>query len=154
HRGRNALRKRVVALRHAARHLKIDALVVERLPGNQLRDDRAPFGRRVRVGKADAVEAALQSREMLRQTERPAAVHRNELVDAVAVDETAIEDGNLRVFDGQEHAIEVDDHRVNHNRIVSHPRPKTLAAGTSVSATIGSSASILPSSPTFTVPTR
>ena len=62
--------KRVVALRHAARHLEVDALVVERLLRDQLRDDRRPFGGRMRIGEADAVEAALQAGKMLRQAER------------------------------------------------------------------------------------
>jgi hypothetical protein len=42
---------------------------------------------------------------------------------------------------------------LNHSRIVSHARPKMFAAGTSASATSGNSASVLPSSAMFTVPT-
>src|SRR4030095_9392133 len=44
-------------------------------------------------------------------------------------------------------------HQWNHNRTLSHARPKMLAAGTSVRATSGNSAIDLPSSETFTVPT-
>ena len=99
--GGNACRKRVVALRHAARDLEIDALVVERLARDELADDRRPFGVRVRIREADAVEAVLQPGKVLRQAERLPAVHRDELVDAVAVDEAAVEDGDLGVFDGK-----------------------------------------------------
>ena len=53
----------------------------------------------MRVGETDAVEAVLQPREVLRQPERPSLVHGNELVDAVAEDEPAIEDGDLRFLE-------------------------------------------------------
>ena len=46
HGRRHALRKRVVALRHAARDLEVDALVVERLARDELADDRRPIARR------------------------------------------------------------------------------------------------------------
>ena len=65
--GGTSLRKRVVALRDAARDLEVDALVVERLPRDELADDRRPLRLGVRIGEADAVEAVLQPREVLRQ---------------------------------------------------------------------------------------
>ena len=187
HRRRDALRKRVIALGHAARHLQVDALIGERLARDQLADDRRPFRRRMRVRQADAVEAALQAREVLRHPERCALIDRDQLVDAVAVDEAAVQHRNLRVGEGEKLPVEVDGHRVlseealrarraapsargprgrrtkfasggshqwNHNRTLSHARPKMLAAGTSVRATSGNSPIGLPSSETFTVPTR
>ena len=87
----------MVALGDAARDLEVDALVVERLPRDQVADERLPLRVGVRIGEADAVEAALQAREMLRQPERLAAVHGHQLVDAVAVDEAAVEHRDLRV---------------------------------------------------------
>ena len=68
--GAHVLRKRVVALRHAARHLEIDALVGERLARDELADQRVPLRVGVRIGEADAVEAALQPREVVRHAER------------------------------------------------------------------------------------
>jgi hypothetical protein len=91
--------KRMVALGDPARHLQIDALVVEGLPRDKLADDRGPLGVGVRIGEPDAVETVLQSREVLREPECLPPVHRDELVHAVAVDEAAVENGDLRVFD-------------------------------------------------------
>src|SRR6185369_10445048 len=109
-----------------------------------------------------AVEAARKAREVMRQAERLARVHRDELVHAVAVDEPAVEDRHLGLADGQELPVEIDDLLrfrhvqpfLNHKRTVSHVRPKKLAGSTSSSAIIGNSATGLPSSVTFTVPTR
>ena len=56
----------------------------------------------VRIGEPDAVEAVLQAREVLRQPERLAPVDGDELVDAVAVDEAAVEHGDLRVLDAED----------------------------------------------------
>ncbi len=55
---RDVFRERVVALGHAARHLQVDALMVEGLPRDQLADERLPLRVGVRVRQADAVEAA------------------------------------------------------------------------------------------------
>mgnify|MGYP003694379249 CR=1 FL=1 len=66
----------MITLRHAARNLEIDALVVERLARDDFADDRRPFGVRVRIREADAVEAVLEAREMLRQAERLPAIDR------------------------------------------------------------------------------
>jgi hypothetical protein len=108
--GRDTFRKRVVALRHTARQLQIDALVVVWLARDQFRDDRRPFARGVRVRETDPVEAALQAGEMLRQAERLAAIDGDEFVDAVAEDESAVEHGNLRVLDGEKRAVQVNRH--------------------------------------------
>ena len=57
----------MVALRDAPRDLEVDALVVERLPEDELADDRRPLGVAVRICKPNAVEAVLQSRKVLRE---------------------------------------------------------------------------------------
>lgn len=69
----------------------------ERLARGQVADDPFPFGVGVRVGEPDAVEAARKAREMMRQSERLAGVHGDELVHPVAVDEAAVEHGHLRL---------------------------------------------------------
>src|SRR5262249_25502495 len=127
-------------------------------------NDLLPLRIRMRVRHPDAVEASLQAREMMREAERLAAIHRNELVHAVAVDEAAVEHRDVRLRDRQGLAVEVDDlvvvahlslpYFLNHKRTLSHVRPKKLASGTSSSAIIGNSAIGLPSSETLTVPTR
>ena len=99
----------MVALGHAARDLEVDALVVERLPRDEVADDRLPLRVGVRIREADAVEAALQARQVMRQAERLAAVDGHELVHAVAVDEAAVEHRDVRVGERQELAVEVDD---------------------------------------------
>ena len=143
---RHVLRERVVALRHAARHLEIDALVRERLAADELAHQRLPLRVRVRIGEADAVEAALQPREVMRQAERLAGVDGNQFVDAVAEDEAAVQHGHFRFAQRDELAVQerrsdrdrtwsgavlgmrrLRQERLNHRRIVSHARPKNPA---------------------------
>jgi len=89
----------VIALCHASGHLEVDALLVEGLARDQFGDDRAPLGLRMRIDQTDAVEAALEAREVLRQSERLAMIDRDDLVDTVAVDEAAVEHGHLGVLE-------------------------------------------------------
>src|ERR1700682_6619706 len=100
----------MVTLGGAARHLKIDALIVEGSTRNKLADDRFPFGGGVRVRQPDAVEAALQASEMLSQTKRLSVVDGDQFVYPVTIDEAAIEHGNFRVFERQKAAIEIYGH--------------------------------------------
>src|SRR5439155_27298013 len=101
---------RVVALGDTAGHLQVHTLMVERLFGDQFADEGLPLRVAVRVGKPDAVEAALQAPEVMGQTKRLAMINRHKLVDTVAVNKAAIEDRDLRVFEWQELAVEIDDH--------------------------------------------
>jgi hypothetical protein len=110
------LRERVIALGDAARHLEIDALVVEGLLGDQLQDDVAPLGPAVGVADPDGGEAALQAREVLVDAERHARVDRDQLIDAVAEDEAAVQHGDLRFLDRHEPSVQKD-----------HDRPVTSA---------------------------
>jgi hypothetical protein len=64
----------------------------------------------VRIREAYPVEAVLQPGKVLWEPERLAAVHRDEFVDAVAVDEAAVEDGDPGVFDGKKRSVEINDH--------------------------------------------
>jgi len=89
----------MITLGHAARHLKIDGLIIERSPRDELADDRFPFGIGVRVDEPDAVEAALKPGKMLPQAIRLPAVDRDQFIHTVAVDEAAIEHGHFRVFE-------------------------------------------------------
>ena len=63
-----------------------------------------------KVEKSNEVEAPLQPRQMLPQPVRPTAVHRYQLVDAIAVDKAAIEHRNLGLFEWKKLAVEIDGH--------------------------------------------
>ena len=93
-----------------ARDLDVDRLVGKILQLDQLQDAFAPPGHVVRVGQADAVEAALQAAQVLVEPERLFRVHRHQFVDAVAEDEAAVEHRNLRVGERQELAVEINAH--------------------------------------------
>jgi len=70
----------MIALGDAPGDLKIDRLIVERRTRNQLADDRFPFGGGVRIGEPDAVEAALQACEVLREAIRLAVIDGNQFI--------------------------------------------------------------------------
>src|ERR1700681_2121271 len=100
----------MVTLGNAASHLKVHSLIVERSARDKLADDRFPFGIGMGVHHPDAVEAALQTSEMLSQAIGLSVIDGNQFIDAVAIDEPAIEHGNLRVFKRQKAAIEIYGH--------------------------------------------
>jgi len=107
HGRRRVGREGEVALGHAARHLPVDELVVGRAGSDQTLDQRAPAGAVERVGQADLARAALEAAEVAVEAERPAVVHRHHLVDAVAEDEAAVEDRDLRLRQRQPFAVQV-----------------------------------------------
>ena len=75
--------------------------------GHQLVRNSEPLLARHRVGNAHLLEAALQSRHMLGKAKRLAPVNRDDLVDAVTKNESAIHDADFCVAQGRERAIEV-----------------------------------------------
>src|SRR4051794_4713292 len=148
----SVLRKGVVALGDAARHLEVDALVLEWLALDQAGDDAAPLLARVRVADADGAEAALEAVQMLFQPGGHLGVDRDYLVHPVAEDESAVEHRHLGL--GERHEAAVQENYLIHSLSVSHARPKMPAGATVSSATTGYSAYGLPSSVTRSVPTR
>jgi len=64
----------------------------------------------MRVHHSDAIEAALQTSEMLLQAKGLSVVDGNQFIYAVAIDEAAIEYGDFRVFKRQKAAIEIYGH--------------------------------------------
>ncbi len=71
-----------------------------------MRDEADPLVAAMRIGQLDAVEALLQPRQVLFETEGLPRIHRDHLVDAVAEEEAAVHDRNLRPVGGQPFAIE------------------------------------------------
>src|ERR1700681_4622976 len=100
----------MVTLGNAASHLKIQSLIVERSARDKLANDRFPFGIGMRVHHSDAVEAALQTSEMLSQAIGLSVVDGDQFIYAVAIDEAAIEHRNFCVFKRQKAAIEMYGH--------------------------------------------
>jgi hypothetical protein len=152
-RGLEALGERVVALRHAARHLEVNALVLERLRIDQRVNMRAPLRARVRVANLGLAEAALEACEVLVEPERHARVHRHQLVHAVAEDEAAVEHRDVRLVRRQQLAIEENKVHFSHSLSVSQVRPNNPACATGSSATSGYSPYGLPSCVTRSTPT-
>ncbi len=170
--------KRVVALRHAARYLEVDRLVIAGMTRDQVVDQPRPLRVRHGIGEPDGIEAALQAAQMLGQAERAPRVGRDHFVDAIAEYEAAIKRRDLRFFDRHEFAVQIcrfihagpladtmggdplestparwmKRHQRNSSRSVSQPRPRMPATGTLSSATTGISRNRLPSSVTLSVP--
>jgi hypothetical protein len=133
YRGLDVLREGVIALRHAARHLEIHALVLEALPGDELTDEVPPLATAVRVADLHRGEAALEARKMFFQAEGHARIHRHHLVHAVAEDEPAVEHRHFRVLEREELPVQENRRRcryLSHSRSVSHARPKIPAVAT------------------------
>src|SRR3954471_3187539 len=146
------LRKGVIALGNAARHLEVDALVLEWLALDQAGDRAAPLLARVRVADADSAQAALKATEVLFQPEGHLGIDRDHLVHPVAEDESAVEHRHLGL--GERHETAVQENYLIHSLSVSNARPKMSARATVSSATTGYSAYGFPSSVTRSVPTR
>ena len=81
----------MVALGHAARDVQVEILVICFIARNQLVDELPPFGIAVRVLQADAVQAVLQSLQVISQTKHMARIYRDDFVYAVAKNKTAIQ---------------------------------------------------------------
>ena len=63
--------------------------------------------------EADARRGARETREVRVELERRAGVRPDHLVDAVAIEEAAVEDRDLRVLGGDERAVEVHERAVH-----------------------------------------
>ncbi len=99
--------------------------------------------------ESDAVEAALQSGQVLRETIGLAPIDGNDFVDPIAVNEAPVEHRDLGVLGCHEFSIEIDGHEtflfmvagpaahLSQRRSVSHTRPTKFAGETSSSASSG-----------------
>jgi len=72
----DAFGERVVAFCHAARHLQINRLVIAVVLCHDRADQSRPFGRGMRIGEPDRVQAVLQAPQMLCKPERPPRIDR------------------------------------------------------------------------------
>ncbi|MNC84696.1 hypothetical protein D3C83_02560 [compost metagenome] len=116
----------MIALRDAARDLQVDRLVRGRVAADEFVNQPRPFRIGHRIVEPYGIKAVLEPREVLRQPERATRVGRDHFVDAVTEDEAAIEHRDLRFFERQEFAVEI-------NRFV-HPGPLEMAAERGVSS--------------------
>src|SRR5207248_2497230 len=108
----------VIALCDAPRDLQVQRLIAERLLDDQFANERFPLCLGVRIGETDAVEAVLQTAQMVRHPERLTPVNRNDLVDAVTIDESSIEYRHSRVFEREKLAVQIDDLiRIQHSAL-------------------------------------
>src|SRR5262249_51783944 len=127
--------------------LQVDRLVVTGVARHDVVYESGPVSIGERIGEPYAVEAALQSPQVLTQTERVARIDGNQFVDAVAENENAVQHRNPRFFERHEFTVEVNDIRshlyvfyLKSSLIESQPRPNIPASGTDSNATIGTSA--------------
>jgi hypothetical protein len=121
----------MVAWRNAARDLHVNTLVVPWIFRHQLHRKLGPLRHAQRIVQADLCEAAFQALEMLAQTERLSAINRRDFVNAVAKHETAIEDGDFRLFARHELAVEIDRHAqllINENIWPPRGHPRRVSA--------------------------
>ena len=91
----------------AARHLPVDVPVAAAVALDERGEDRAPLLARVRILHADAGKAARQPLAVGGEAERPAGVHRHELVDAVGVQKAAVERRDARLGERQVAAVQI-----------------------------------------------
>ncbi|MNT16424.1 hypothetical protein D3C72_1515260 [compost metagenome] len=96
----------MVARRHAARDLEVDRLRCLALRRGKLHCDGAPFVARVGVVDLQLGQRALEARDVFIEAEGRAEVDGDHFVDAVAEDEAAVEDADLRVAQRGEFAVE------------------------------------------------
>ena len=100
--GGHARRKGEIAFGHTARDLQVHQPFVNPVLIDQRLHQRHPLGRRVRRRNGDGGERALQPDEMPVGVEEAPAEDRGHLVDAVAEEQPAIEDRDLRLRLGHE----------------------------------------------------
>src|SRR5947199_70173 len=100
----------MVALGDAAGDLQVDTLIGYRLARDQFSNDRGPLPIGMGIHEPDAVEATLQSSQMLCKAIGLSLVYRHELVHAVPIDESTVEHRDLGLFQRKKIAVEIDDH--------------------------------------------
>jgi hypothetical protein len=104
-------RHHVVARRHAARHLEVDELVGRAAAlgehGDELPAALEPLVTRMRIDDPQLGEAPAEARHVLVEAEQLPRVDRHHLVDAVAEDEAAVENRDLRLGERKVFAVEV-----------------------------------------------
>src|SRR5215471_1015079 len=109
HRLPRLLRKCMIALCDATRHLEVYRLVIAGVARDDFLDEACPFGAGERIRDAHGVEAALQALEVLGHPERAPGIDRYDFIDAVAEDEPAVEHRDTRLGGGQEFTVQIND---------------------------------------------
>jgi len=94
---------------HAAGDLKINRLVDSPVIRRQARKNIVPLPGGMWVAQLYGSQACLQARKVMRQPKHPAAEDRDDFVDTVAKNKTAIENRNLRLVWRDEFSIEVNE---------------------------------------------
>jgi len=91
----------LIARRYPAGDLQVDRLIAGSMLRHQACENGFPFLGCVWTTQADGGQARIQSREMMRQAEQTSAENRDDLVDAIAENKTAIETETLACSGGR-----------------------------------------------------
>src|SRR5262245_35810031 len=107
----------------AARDLPVNVLIAAAIACDESADDFAPLLSREWILHADFGEAAREPIAVCAEPERPAAIDRHQLVNAVAIEKSAVERRDTRAFPGQIFAIEIaDGQRLTHRGYLNQSR--------------------------------
>jgi len=98
----------MIPLRNAAGDVQVHKLIPPGVSGDQGTYEFEPGLVAQRVDDADPGKAALESRQMLRPPKGPSGIGRDNFVNAIAEDETTVEDRYLRLPEGRKGAVEKD----------------------------------------------
>ena len=88
--------------------LQIDRLVFPRCGFDQFQDNRFPAVGAQWIGQLDPVQSRLQSKDVLVNAKSPARIDRDQFIDTVAIQKTAIQRRNTRFRQRQEATIQKD----------------------------------------------
>ena len=88
--------------------LQIDRLVVPGGGLDQCQDNRFPAIGAEWIGQFDAVQRHLQTMNVLVDAKRPARIDRDQFIDPVAIQKTAIQRRNARFRQWQKATIQID----------------------------------------------
>src|SRR5581483_1194318 len=99
------------------RHLPVDVLIATAVARNQGLEEVTPLRPAEGITHADLAEASREPSAMRLQPKRPAAVDRDHLIHAVAIEEPAIERRDAGLGEWQVRTVEVTDGKwVGHER--------------------------------------
>jgi predicted RNA methylase len=98
----------MIALGNAPGHVQVKGLIIAFISGNDPFHQTPPFGIRMWILQADAVQAVLQALQMIGQTKRLARVNRNDFIHAIAKNEAPVQHGNARFIDGYEITVQIN----------------------------------------------
>src|SRR5918994_5455640 len=93
----------------AACYLPVHVLITAAIAGDQGMDHLAPLVAPERILHADLAEAARHAIAMGAEPKRTAIVNGHHFIDAIAIEEAAIEGRNARFFERQALAVQIAD---------------------------------------------